>query len=1340
MNIFISGTQCPTTPAPACVKVYGTSTHSLCAPANEIIFVPGGQPVGCPEGYQEVTGDPEFADLVATHADSRICHRQSVMGPPVLGQSGQVSTLNCLTARGKFLCPAPKLPNGTYSVLWDKTTPPKPDLDVKGSSGGTGVFMEEVGPGGMVNFRIKATDPNGLGGVELMEWLAYDPQNSAAGTPTFLRWHADPALFSGAAVKNYDSLSFQLPYLQTDPVKRHFFARVYDRAGNSSLDYNNLIVQSYISKITIDSFTVTPTSVPLPGGPVTISWSVSGASAASIDMGVGTIPVTEATAVPSTGSRVVNVSAGTSFTLTATHPTRNTKTATAGVALGADTTAPAVSLSANPATVVAPGSTLLTATASDSVGVTKVEFYRGATLLGTDTTAPYEQSVAFTPADIGSVAFTAKAYDAANNSATSAVLDVSVGADVTAPSVSLAASPGTVLVPGSTTLLATATHANGVTKDELYRNGTLIATDTTAPFQHTVAFTAADVGSVSFTAKAFDAQGNNATSVAAIVTVSTPSSGDTYAGPNGVDAGNTTCAQATPCLSIAKAASLSQAGKTVWLQDGTYTQATQPALIDIPAGLTVRALTPSMAVLQQSLVLQGSATVVGVTLDRGPANNYGTSIRASSGSVTLEAIRFTGLVSTNSPPIAASGSAVVTLSPGVVADYTDMLTGAAGSANVFAMLTGSAQLTINGGSFGGNGLGGGSGFGFAAGAAAFQLQGNSRLAINNATVSNNTNGIYLNGAATQLNISNSTLTSIAMQGIGRGINVASGTPVVTLVGSTVSGFVYGGASAALGIGLFSQDGPNATVSLTDVVLSGSSIGLIVENGATATSATITGSNLAVKNNYFGGLSCFHGMRHRPERRRDQRQRDDDPRPGRRLRVLWRRLARRQRQGLQREAAQRLGDQQRQPVHRQHQHRRQLRHHPGRHGSFELRPGHGREPGRQHLHGQHDRQPDERDQREGRARDRRRRRGQYLHRQHPGRQRGRQLRARYRAVRRLDVQPDERGGRELPGDERRSGACAVATHGPSTGAAKPSNEMHSSRKQVGFLRGSLGSSLLAALLPLGGCGGGDSAAPPAASNTLPSAAFTAAGSVAVGVSLPLDASAASDADGDALTYSWELGNGQHGGGRQIAALFAEPGTFVVRLTVADGRGRHRQITPSRLLYYGYTIVTPGKHLVCLSYVSAISGGGFSMISGAVWGPSALFDNYAGDVGVSGPGNSFESIGDLRAETNTLALLSGLSAPAPLTARLVLLPPAEDLSVGAAGANASIEACQRRYYRFAGTAGQGYTVRVTAAFPGSVRVYKISTLGDVERTSAPSSAHEGRLTAGSPNIYREVTDSR
>lgn len=76
-----------------------------------------------------------------------------------------------------------------------------------------------------------------------------------------------------------------------------------------------------------------------------------------------------------------------------------------------DTTRPTVTLQAahNGTTVN------LTASATDNVGVTKVEFYRGSVLVATDTTAPYTASLAVTSADNGSVTFTAKAYDAAQN-------------------------------------------------------------------------------------------------------------------------------------------------------------------------------------------------------------------------------------------------------------------------------------------------------------------------------------------------------------------------------------------------------------------------------------------------------------------------------------------------------------------------------------------------------------------------------------------------------------------------------------------------------------------------------------------------------------------------------------------------------------------------------------------------------------------------------------------------------------------------------------------------------------------------------------------------------------
>ena len=92
---------------------------------------------------------------------------------------------------------------------------------------------------------------------------------------------------------------------------------------------------------------------------------------------------------------------------------------------GGDTTAPTVSITANPTSVTAAGTVSLSATASDNVGVSKVEFYRGSTLLSTDTTAPYTGSDSVTSANNGTVTYTAKAFDAAGNTK-SASANVSV--------------------------------------------------------------------------------------------------------------------------------------------------------------------------------------------------------------------------------------------------------------------------------------------------------------------------------------------------------------------------------------------------------------------------------------------------------------------------------------------------------------------------------------------------------------------------------------------------------------------------------------------------------------------------------------------------------------------------------------------------------------------------------------------------------------------------------------------------------------------------------------------------------------------------------------------------
>jgi hypothetical protein len=111
-------------------------------------------------------------------------------------------------------------------------------------------------------------------------------------------------------------------------------------------------------------------------------------------------------------------------------------TVTAVTAVTADTTTPIVSLTspANSATFTTAQTVTITASASDNVGVSKVELYDGTTLKATDTTAPYSFAWTISSASNGSHSLTAKAYDAAGNSKVSSAVTVTV--NISAPVVS----------------------------------------------------------------------------------------------------------------------------------------------------------------------------------------------------------------------------------------------------------------------------------------------------------------------------------------------------------------------------------------------------------------------------------------------------------------------------------------------------------------------------------------------------------------------------------------------------------------------------------------------------------------------------------------------------------------------------------------------------------------------------------------------------------------------------------------------------------------------------------------------------------------------------------------
>ena len=101
-----------------------------------------------------------------------------------------------------------------------------------------------------------------------------------------------------------------------------------------------------------------------------------------------------------------------------------------------DTQAPSVSLTAPANGATVSGTVAVSATATDNVGVTRVEFYRGTTLLGTDTTATggnqYSVNWNTTQSTNGPHSITARAYDAANNIATSQPRNVTVNNSLSA--------------------------------------------------------------------------------------------------------------------------------------------------------------------------------------------------------------------------------------------------------------------------------------------------------------------------------------------------------------------------------------------------------------------------------------------------------------------------------------------------------------------------------------------------------------------------------------------------------------------------------------------------------------------------------------------------------------------------------------------------------------------------------------------------------------------------------------------------------------------------------------------------------------------------------------------
>ncbi len=149
-----------------------------------------------------------------------------------------------------------------------------------------------------------------------------------------------------------------------------------------------------------------------------------------------------------------------------------------------DTTLPVVSLTA-PAggTSVSAGSTvIISASASDNVGVSKVEFYRGTTLLGTDTAAPYSYSWNTSGTAAGAYNMTAKAFDAAGNTATSSAVSINLTSSVPSTPITITAPSAGATLSGVVAFSANFSGSGTIGGVSFRYDQTFIESDLTAPY------------------------------------------------------------------------------------------------------------------------------------------------------------------------------------------------------------------------------------------------------------------------------------------------------------------------------------------------------------------------------------------------------------------------------------------------------------------------------------------------------------------------------------------------------------------------------------------------------------------------------------------------------------------------------------------------------------------------------------------------------------------------------------------------------------------------------------------------------------------------------------------
>ena len=160
--------------------------------------------------------------------------------------------------------------------------------------------------------------------------------------------------------------------------------------------------------------------------------------------------------------------------------------------------------------------------------------------------------------------------------------------------------------------------------------------------------------------------------------------------------------------------------------------------------------------------------------------------------------------------------------------------------------------------------------------------------------------------------------------------------------------------------------------------------------------------------------------------------------------------------------------------------------------------------------------------------------------------------------------------------------------------------------------------LAQGLVLAGCKGEASPGnpvqpPPPVVSLAPIAAFSAAASANAFQPVTFDATASSAADGSALQYVWDFGDGQRGGGKIITRSFGAGGARSVTLTVFDGASRSASASKTVTVA---AVPAPASTVAAQGVVKAIDGTAISgVVISQIGGAAVVVTDTAGKARLS-----------------------------------------------------------------------------------------------------------------------------